>query len=151
MRCSAFWGIKVLHNTKSKIPIKDFLYTQLTNICLGEITENKPTIVKATIETVDIDKIDSATNDAPVHKTDLILGILTPNNHEMIQINQNYSPLDTVVITAEGPNDVYASGYYSPFEDEEEEEEEEEEAASDLDESELTKKLMEVVNNSQDE
>ncbi|OHT07367.1 hypothetical protein TRFO_24452 [Tritrichomonas foetus] len=142
---STIWGIKINHGSQSKVPILDNVYTQLTNVCLGEISGQEPTFVKASIETIQIEKINETTAEAPVEKSSVILGVLTPSKIEQIQINQQYSPLNTVSIEASGPNDVYISGNYIDISDDDEEEEEEEAFDEEMDEQQLTKKLMEVV------
>ncbi|OHT08877.1 hypothetical protein TRFO_22460 [Tritrichomonas foetus] len=149
---SEIWGIKILHGSQSKVPIQDNVYTQLTNVCLGEISGQEPTFVKATIETIQIEKLNESTGEAPVEKSSMILGVLTPNKVEQIQINQQYSPLNTVSIEASGPNDVYVSGNYIDISDDDEEEEEEEECAEEsMDEQQLTKRLMAVVSKNSEE
>lgn len=143
------WGIKVRHGEKSKIPIIDNAYTILTNVCLGELLSNEPTSVSIEVETIELEKFDETTNEAPTTSSSFLLGVLTPNKIEHMQISQQYSPLDTVTVTANGPNDIYISGNYIAIDDDEEEEEEEEEEIDEnsipLDENKLTETLMNVV------
>ena len=149
------WGIKVLHGEKSKVPIKDNYYTLLTNISLGKILGDAPTFIRATIESIELEKIDEVTSEAPVVTHSILLAILTPNKLEHFSVVQHYSPLNTVTIEVDGPNDVYLAGNYlnlSDYDDDEEEEEEIGEDALGYDENQLTKTLMNaVINNKLDE
>lgn len=145
---SGLWGIKVCHGEKTKIPIKDNLYTIVKNVSLGEISGDAQTLVKATVESIQLEKYNEATNEAPTITNSILIGALTPNKIEQISVTQQYTPLDTVTIEAAGPNDVYITGNYLYLSDEEEEEEEEaiDESCA-YDENQVTKSLMDVVIN----
>lgn len=126
-----FWGIRVPAGQKVEFSIKDNIYSVLTNVCLGSIAKEEPTTVKMTIETLLLEEIDSS-GEAPVDKKELVLTVLTPGRYEQFTTNQVFSPLNKVFFTADGPNDVYLSGYYDDVEDDEEEEEEEEIEETDI-------------------
>ncbi|KAH0792163.1 hypothetical protein GPJ56_003962 [Histomonas meleagridis] len=120
-----FWGVSIPAGKKVELQIPDNLYTIVTNICLGEITKQEPTKVKLYLETILIDEIDEAKQEAPTEKHETVLTILIPNQFEQFPTNQIYSPLNKVYIEADGPNTIYISGYYDDIEDDAEEEEEE--------------------------
>ena len=146
---SELWGIKVLHGEKFDLPIQDNVYTMLTNISLGEINGDAPTFVKAIIKTIELDKYNESTKEAPEKTDTVLLAVLTPNKIEQISTSHHYSPLNhKVTIEVSGPNDVYLAGNYIDLSDFEEEEEEEEEVGEDAyDENQLTKTLMNAVIN----
>lgn len=142
------WGKKLAANKKMLMEFPDEVYSYITSACLGEVTENAPSVLEATVETVMIDEMEGQTAD--VKKETFVVATLTPNQCEQAPLDLVFSPLNKVTLEVKGPNAIHVSGMYDALSDddmEEEEEEEEEEMTEEF----LVNKLMKLAEKEQKE
>lgn len=142
-----FWGIKVEPGKKEVLEIPDDSYVNISAVCLGELVSDdidKPSILKAQVETVLIDQIDHKTQEAPITKADINVAVLRPEICEHTPVAYVFSQINNVTFEVEGPNPVYISGTYEDM-DEDEDDDEEEEEEEEVNEKQLNEKLMGIA------
>ena len=170
-----FFGYKLTNEDKITIVCPQYTYIIITNICYGELINNtEPNDVFLDFCTSHSDEDGGVKNTGNETKT-IKLTRLVPNTFEHVSVNNVFSRSNVrLVLYTHGPNPVYVSGYFESiplfeedteddlssfvgecFESEETSEEEEEKLTEeqkksldeDKKEEDVTKSLMEYVEN----
>lgn len=150
-----FWGLELNPGEPMTVKRLDDFYVVITNVSFGELPENYekvPHIINAKINTIELDKLDKSTRDAPEETTEITIAILIPETKEQTVINQTFNPLNSkIVLKNNGKYPVYVSGFYYPIDEDEYDEEEEEEEIAEKEQSDekveaaVTKNLLDFV------
>lgn len=143
----SFWGVVVTPGVKVELNSPDDYYTIITGAALPDYDKSKSgesSILKGTVHTTVIDKIDPEKEFDPETVTNTNFAYLTPEKTEYVKMNHIFSPLSKVELEVVGPHVVHVSGKYIPVdvnEDEEEEFPDFDDSDYDLDDEQLTEKL----------
>ena len=118
-----FWGVSIGPNKTIPVNYDENAYLTISNACIGEFPEdlkpNERNIVSLHCKTVDMEKYDEKTQEAPTVDTEIQLCTLIPEHNEHLNLSHVLSPLSSEIkITNKGPCTVYLSGYFAFIEDE---------------------------------
>jgi hypothetical protein len=124
-----FWGCIVDPGSSVSLDCPDGYYMIITGVSLGELSDSRPgnSTLKATIQTVHLDKVDPNSSTDPIETSEAILAVLSVPLHEHEKLSRLFSPLNQVALTVGGTICVHVSGFYSPIPTDEEEDFSEEE------------------------
>lgn len=142
----SFWGVVVSPGIKVELESPDDYYTIITGVALPEYEQSnvgESSILKGTVRTTVIDKIDPEKESDPETITKTNFAYLTPEKTEYVKMNHVFSPLSKVELEVIGPHTVHVSGKYLPVDHSGEEEDfpDFDDSDYDLNDAELTEKL----------
>ncbi|KAK8895724.1 peptidylprolyl isomerase fpr3 [Tritrichomonas musculus] len=130
----SFWGEKIPPQKSIFLDFPPETILRITSFAFGSIESDEPSKITANVNTLLIEDEKSIHGDeCDAFKHDqIVLGTLTPNKVEQMQVNIQFSPLDIIEVHNSGSNEVHISGYLDPIGEEFSEEEEEEEEKNDI-------------------
>lgn len=112
--CKNFFGYRLTEKDKITIECPEYVYTNITNICYGEITNYT--------ESNDVfldfysNYSENENNESKEEIKTIKLTKLIPNSFEHVSVSNVFSHTNhQLILYTHGPNPVYISGYFEPI------------------------------------